>query len=99
MLIAAAQEFRLLGAAVVPYGTDGTNDLASWETIRAGNTGFSREATAELPTLTEQLRSRRPVEGAVNASAAEQRRIGGIDDRVMSPRWDSIFKAVRTCFV
>ena len=83
----------------MPYGTDGTNDLASWETIRAGNTGFSREATAELPTLTEQFRSRRPVDGAVNASAAEQRRIGGIDDRVMSPRWDSIFKAARTCFV
>ena len=50
MLIAAAQKFRLLGAAVVPYGTDGTNDLASWETIRAGNTGFSREATAEQPS-------------------------------------------------
>ena len=83
----------------MPYGTDRMNDISSWKTIRAGDAGFSSEATVELSTLTEQFRSRRPVDGAVNASAAEQRRIGGIDDRVMSPRWDSIFKAARTCFV
>ena len=58
------------------------NDVTSWKTIRAGDAGFSSEATVELSTLTEQFRSRRPVDGSVNTSAAEQRRVGGVDDRV-----------------
>lgn len=58
------------------------NDISSWKTIRAGDAGFSSEATVELSTLTEQIRSRRPVDGSVNTSAAEQRRVGGVDDRV-----------------
>lgn len=66
----------------MPYGTDRMNDISSWKTIRAGDAGFSSEATVELSTLTEQFRSRRPVDGSVNTSAAEQRRVGGVDDRV-----------------
>ncbi len=88
----------------MPYGADGMNDIASWKTIRAGNTGFSREATAEQPTLTEQFQSRRPVDGSVNASAADQSCVAALTialtrSFLMSSRRDSIFKAVETCFV
>lgn len=66
----------------MPYGTDGMNDIVSWKTIRAGNTGFTREATAEQPTLTGAIPVPPPGGWLRQRLRRRSTLCGGIDDRV-----------------
>ena len=77
--------------AVVPYRSDGMDNVVGGEIVAPGDLGVACGTAVEGKAFGQEFGTGGSVDGAVNASAAEQRRIGGIDDRVMSPRWDSIF--------
>ena len=50
--------------------------------MAAGDACFTRRTAAEPPAFFEQPRARRPVDGPVDAAAAEQALVRGVDDRV-----------------
>jgi hypothetical protein len=58
------------------------DDMTRRQTVPPGNLGIAGFATAELTTFGEQFGPGGPVNRTVNATAAEQRRIRGVDDRV-----------------
>lgn len=75
-------------AAAVPDRADGVDHMARGQTVAAGNLGIAGFAAAERFTLGEQLRTGCTMDRAIDAAAAKQRRIGGVDDRVDGQRGD-----------
>src|SRR4029079_9988360 len=68
--------------AAAPDRTDGVDHVTGGETKARGDARVARRAAADLPAGLEQLAARGAMDGAVHAAAAEQRRVGGVDDRV-----------------
>jgi hypothetical protein len=64
------------------------DDVTGGQTIPCGNAGVSSRAPTELAAFFQELRTRRAMDGAVHASAAEQCRIRRIDDRIDLQRDD-----------
>jgi hypothetical protein len=66
----------------MPDRADGVDNMFRSEPVSAGNLGIAGLAAAKHATFVEQLRSRRPVDGTIDAATAQERRIGGVDDSV-----------------
>ena len=73
---------RLARLAAVPDRADGVDDPARGQPVALRRLGLARSAASERAALVEQLRARRAMDGAVDAAAAQQRRVRGVDDRV-----------------
>jgi hypothetical protein len=58
------------------------DDEAGGQIVAFRDFGVARFAAAQCPALFEQLRSCSPVDGAVNAAAAEQALVCGVYDSV-----------------
>jgi hypothetical protein len=58
------------------------NHVLRRKKIAVGNPSVTRGATAQRATLAQQLRARGAVDRTVHTAAAEQRGVGGVDDRV-----------------
>src|SRR5204862_6742611 len=86
--VAAGQNVRFACIAAAPYRTDRMNDMPGWQPIAAGEPCLSRWAAADLAALGEEFRAGGAVNRAIDPAAAEQRGIGGIDDRVDLPAGD-----------
>src|SRR5262249_22628654 len=67
-------------AAAAPHRPDRVDDVLGFETIAAGDLGRAGGAAAERATLGEKVRGGGAVDGAIDAAAAEQRSVGGVDD-------------------
>jgi hypothetical protein len=65
-----------------PHRTDGMNDMARGKTVALGDLGVAGVAAVESAALGEQLGARRAMDRAIDATAAEQRTIRGVDDGV-----------------
>ena len=85
----AGGEQRLLAlAAAAPDRTDRMDDVPGLEAIAAGDLGGAGVAAAQGLAFGQQLRSGGAMDGAVDAAAAEQRGVGGVDDGVDVERRD-----------
>lgn len=89
----ATREQRLLTArTALPDWTHGVNDVTAWQIPAAGQFGMTGLATSECAALLEQPGSGGPVNGAVDATAAEQCIVGCIDDRIDGKLGDVAFE-------
>src|SRR5579862_1826810 len=86
--IAGCQQLLLTLAAAVPDRTDGVNDMLRRQPITAGDLGGAGRAAAKRSAFDKQFRSGGAMDRAVDATAAEQAPIGGIDDGVDRKRGD-----------
>lgn len=79
--VAAGEQLALAVCASAPHRSDRVDDMACRQAARCGDLRMAGLATAELAAFAQQLRSRRPVDGAVDTAAAEQSRVRRVDDR------------------
>ena len=75
-------------AALIPNRTDGMNHMPCRQPITSGNFGAAGLAPIQGTAFGEKLRSSRAMDGAIDAPAAEQRGIPGVDDGVNAKRRD-----------
>ena len=80
--IAAGQSLRLAVVAVAVTWADGVNDVAGFQAVAVGEAGLAGGAAADCAALAQQVRAGGAVDGAVDASSAEQGLVGGVDDGV-----------------
>jgi hypothetical protein len=69
-------------SAAAPDRTDSMDHMPRRQPITPGDFGAAGFAAAERAAFCQQLRSRRAVDGAIDATAAEQRRVGGVDNGI-----------------
>ncbi len=81
---AIARRKRLIFAvaAAVPDGSDGVDHMPRRQPIALGDLGVAGLATIQHAAFDRELRPGCAMNRAVDAAAAEQRRIGGVDDGV-----------------
>ena len=80
--IAGGEQRVLTLVAAAPDRTDRMNDVPGLEAIAAGDLGGTGVAAAQRLALGQQLGSGGAMDRAVDAAAAEQRRVRGVDDGV-----------------
>jgi hypothetical protein len=80
--VATGEKLVLAVCAAVPDGADGMKDPFGRQTEAGRGLGIAGRAAMELAAGFEKLRAGSPVNGAINTSAAEQGRIGSVDDGV-----------------
>lgn len=68
--------------AAMPDRTDGMDHVFGRQPVSAGDLGIAGVAATERAAFVEQLRARGTVDGAINTAAAQQRRVGRVDDGV-----------------
>src|SRR5262249_49584259 len=78
--ITGREQVVLALAATAPHRSDGVDDVLGFEAVAAGDLGGTGIAAAERATFGEKLRAGGAMDGAVDAAAAEQRSVGGVDD-------------------
>ena len=81
-LITRGEQRRFAPAAAVPDGAHRVNHVARRQSIAARDARLAGRAAAERAAFGQQFRSGRAVDRTVDAAAAQQRRIGRVDDRV-----------------
>ena len=80
--IAGGQCCVLALAAAMPDRSDSMNDMPRREPVTLRYFGLAGGAAAEAAAFGQKLRAGGTMDGAVDAPAAEQRCIGGVDDGV-----------------
>ena len=75
-------------AAAVPDRPDGVDHMPRRQPIALGDLGVAGLAAMQRAAFGEQLRTGCAMDRAVDAAAAEQRGIGGVDDGVNAQRRD-----------
>jgi hypothetical protein len=69
-------------AAAAPDRTDSMDHMPCRQPIASGDFGVAGFAATERAAFCQQLRSRRAVDLAVDATAAKQRGVGGVDNGI-----------------
>ena len=80
--VAGRQRLIFALAAAMPDRADGMNHMPRRQTIASGDFGVAGLAAVERAAFGKKLRPGGAMDRAVDAAAAEQRRIGGVDDGV-----------------
>ena len=80
--IAGGEQFILARVAAVPDRTDGMDHMLRLEPIPAGDLGVAGRAAIQRAALGKQFGAGGAMDRAIDAAAAEQRRIRGVDDGV-----------------
>ena len=81
--VAGREEVGLAGVAAAPDRADRVDDVASRaRPPAAGRARVAGLAAAERPALVEELGPGGAMDRAVDAAAAEQARVGGVDDHL-----------------
>ena len=86
--VARGQQRVLIVPASVPDRADRVDDVPCGELVTTGDLRVACGTAAERTALGQQFGSRATVDGPVNASPAEQRGVGGVDDRINVKRRD-----------
>ena len=86
--IARGEQFRLAVAAAVPDRADRVDHVARRQAVAARDSRLAGRAAAERAAFGEQFRSGGAVNRAIDAAAAQQRRVRRVDDRVDVERRD-----------
>lgn len=82
------QPVAFLRAAFAPHRPDRMDDVARRQAVSPGDLGVTSVATAQRAALRKQFRPGGAVNRAVDASAAEERAVGGVDDGIDLERRD-----------
>jgi len=80
--ITRRQRFIFALVSTVPNRAHGVNYMPRRQPITPGDFGVAGCAAVKRAAFRQQLRPGRPMDRAIHAAAAEQRRISGVDDRV-----------------
>ena len=80
--VAAGEQRRLAFAAAAPDGADSVDDVSRGQIVPPGQLRVAGRAAAEPGAFLQQPRAGGAVDRPVHPAAAQQRRIGRIDDRV-----------------
>ena len=75
-------------AAAVPDRAYGMNHMPRRQPVTSGDFGIAGRAAMERAALGKQFRAGRAMDRAIDAAAAEQRSVGGVDDGVNAKRRD-----------
>ncbi len=86
--IARCKREILAMAAAAPDRADGMNHMPRRQTVCQSDFGVAGLAAMQRAAFGEQLRPGRTMDSAINAAAAEQRTIRGVDDGVDAERRD-----------
>src|SRR5262245_14843671 len=78
--ITGRQQIVLALVSAAPHRADRVDDVLGFEAIAARDLGGAGIAAAERAAFGEQVRPGGAMDGAVDAAAAEQRPVGGVDD-------------------
>ena len=81
-VVSLAERFRLVMHAVHPCGTDGVQDILCRQAKRPRLRAAARRDVADRAARRQQLRPRRPVDGAVRARPDHRAWIRGVDDGI-----------------
>ena len=68
--------------AVVPYRSDGMDNVVGGEIVAPGDLGVACGTAVEGKAFGQEFGAGGPVERSVNTATSEQLGIGGVDDRV-----------------
>ena len=80
--VARGQQCILALAAAVPDRAHGMDHMPRRQPIAQGDFGAAGLAAMEAAAFGEKFGSRRAMDRAIDAAAAEQRRVRGVDDGV-----------------
>ena len=80
--IARGEQIVLAKVAAVPDRPDGVDHMLGLEPVAPGDFGVAGRAAIQRAALGKQFRPGRPMDRAIDAAPAEQRRIRGVDDGV-----------------
>src|SRR5438067_407439 len=80
--VAVGEQVVFVATAAGPDGADGVDHELCRKVVALGEAGFAGGAAADLAAFFQELRPRRAMDGAIDATAAEQRRVGRVHDRV-----------------
>ena len=80
--IAGGEHFRLPLAAAPPYGPHGMDHILAGQPVALRDPGAPGLAAAQCPAFLQQLGAGGAMDTAVDAAAAQKRRIGRVDDGV-----------------
>lgn len=86
--VAGSQQFRFAVRAAAPDRAHGVDDEFCRQAIAPGELRFTCLAAAQQAALMQQLGAGGTMNRPVHATAAEQRRIGGVDDSIDFERGD-----------
>ncbi len=78
--VAGLQQRVFAAVAAIPDRPDRVDDVASGETVALCQACLAGRATADLAAFLDELGSGGAVDGAIDAAAAKQAFIGGVDD-------------------
>src|SRR6266571_8567797 len=67
-------------SAILPDRADGVDDPFGRQFVALGDSCLASRAPAQLSAFLEQLRSGGVMDGAIHPAAAEQGRVGGVDN-------------------
>ena len=82
VFVAGGQQLPLAMMTILPDGACGVDDVFARQAIPAGDLRFAGSASVQRPALLKQLRSRGTMDRAVHTAAAQQGRVGGVDDGI-----------------
>ena len=80
--IAGGKRLILARASAIPDRADGMNHMPRRQAIASGDFGVAGLAAVQRAAFGQQLRPGRAMDRAIDAAAAEQRRVRGVDDGV-----------------
>lgn len=86
--IARCEQFRLTRVASVPHRPDRVYDILCRQLITARDFCLPGFAAVECAACSQQFRPGRAMYGTVDTTAAEQRRVSGVNDRIDVQRHD-----------
>jgi len=89
---------RLVVAAAAPDWTDGVDDDFGGQAKGGRNFGGAGLASAEIATRLYHFRTRRAQYRARHAARSDERRVGGVDDRVNIEAGDVRLYGAQVCF-
>ena len=84
--IARRQRLILATAAAIPDRTDGMNHMPRRKPVTTGDPRVAGPAAVERTAFGQQPGPGRAMDGAIDATAAEQGTVGGVDDGVNAKR-------------
>ena len=80
--ITGSKQFFLVSLAAAPHRPDGMDHMPGFQLVAAGDFRLAGLGAAEASAFGQQFRSGRAMNGAVDATAAQEAAVGGIDDGI-----------------
>jgi len=80
--VARCQRLILAAVSPVPHRADGMNHMPCRKPVTPGDFGVSGRTAVQSAAFGEKLGPGRAMDGAIDATAAEQGRVGGVDNGV-----------------